>query len=171
MDRYTFLEMGRRRIWIIGAQMVMIALLVSCAVIGPGVTDILLLGIAGFVVNMATTFQDVAVDGMAVDIMEEEERARASGMMFGGQSIGIAAATAGSGLAIARLGPSAAYLLSASFIGAITLYLLLLTERAGCRSLCGCATLVLPRPSSRSTWRPPISGSASRHGCSASAGS
>ena len=131
MDRYTFLAMGRRRIWIIGAQMAMIALLAGCAFIGPAVTDILLLGTAGFVVNMATTFQDVGVDGMAVDIMEEEERARASGMMFGGQSIGIAASTALSGVAIARLGPSAAYLLSASFIGAITLYLLLLTERAG----------------------------------------
>ena len=131
MDRYTFLAMGRRRIWIIGAQMVMIALLAGCALIGPGVTDIFLLGMAGFVVNMATTFQDVAVDGMAVDIMEEEERARASGMMFGGQSIGIASATALSGLAIARLGPSAAYLLAASAIGAITLYMLLLTERAG----------------------------------------
>ncbi len=131
MDRYTFLAMGRRRIWIIGAQMVMIALLVGCALVGPGVTDIVLLGIAGFIVNMATTFQDVGVDGMAVDIMEEEERARASGMMFGGQSIGIAAATALTGLAIARLGPSAAYLLAASFIGAITLYLLLLRERFG----------------------------------------
>ena len=79
MDRYTFLAMGRRRIWIIGAQLVMIALLVGCALAGPGVTDVVLLGAAGFVVNMATTFQDVAVDGMAVDIMEEEERARASG--------------------------------------------------------------------------------------------
>ena len=131
MDRYTFLAMGRRRIWIIGAQMVMIVLLVSCALIGPGVTDISLLGIAGFVVNMATTFQDVAVDGMAVDILEEGERARASGMMFAGQAIGIAAATALSGLAIARLGPTAAHLLSASIIGAVTLYMLLLTERTG----------------------------------------
>jgi len=135
MDRYTFLAMGRRRIWIIAAQMVMILLLVGCAAASPGVGDILLLGMAGFVVNMATTFQDVAVDGMAVDIMEEEERARASGMMFGGQSIGIAAATALSGLAIARLGPAAAYLLSAAFIGAITLYVLFLRERPGERRL------------------------------------
>ncbi len=135
MDRYTFLAMGRRRIWIIGAQLVMILLLLGCAAVSPGVGDVLLLGIAGFVVNLATTFQDVAVDGMAVDIMEEEERARASGMMFGGQSIGIAAATALSGLAIARLGPSAAYLLSAAFIGAITLYVLFLRERPGERRL------------------------------------
>jgi PAT family beta-lactamase induction signal transducer AmpG len=121
MDRYTVLAMGRRRIWIIGAQLVMIALLVGCAFAAPGVSDIVLLGIAGFIVNMATTFQDVGVDGMAVDIMEEDERARASGMMFGGQAIGIAASTALSGLAIARLGPAAAYLLSAGFIGVITL--------------------------------------------------
>src|SRR5687767_3624206 len=156
MDRYTFLAMGRRRIWIIGAQMVMIALLSGCALIGPGVTDILLLGIGGFVVNMATTFQDVAVDGMAVDIMEEDERARASGMMFGGQSIGIAAATALSGLAIARLGPSAAYLLSAGFIGAITLYLLLLTERAGERLVPWSAGDVHPRNRAIhvGAWRP-----------------
>ena len=65
--------------------------------------------------------------------------------MFGGQSIGIAAATALSGLAIARLGPSAAYLLSAAFIGAITLYLLLLTERAGERLVPWSAGDVHPR--------------------------
>ena len=135
MDRYTFLAMGRRRIWIAGAQLVMIALLIGCAVLQPAVTDVLILGIAGFVVNMATTFQDVAVDGLAVDIMEEDERARASGMMFGGQAIGIAAATAAAGLAMSRLGPAAAYLLSASFIGLITLYILALRERPGERHL------------------------------------
>jgi len=135
MDRYTFLPMGRRRIWIAGAQLVMIALLLGCAVTSPAPTDTLILGIAGFVVNMATVFQDVAVDGLAVDIMPEAERARASGMMFGGQSIGIASATALSGLAMARLGSSAAYLLSAGFIIAITFYVLWLKERPGERRL------------------------------------
>jgi len=106
MDRYTFMAMGRRRCWI-----------------------------AGFVVNMATTFQDVAVDGLAVDIMEEDERARASGMMFGGQYIGIAAATGITGMAIAMFGPSAAYLLAAGFIALITAYVLLLREREGERRL------------------------------------
>ena len=63
MDRYTFLPMGRRRVWIIGAQGVMIAFLVIAALIDPGVTDVAILGGIGFAVNMATTFQDVAVDG------------------------------------------------------------------------------------------------------------
>jgi MFS transporter, PAT family, beta-lactamase induction signal transducer AmpG len=135
MDRYTFLAMGRRRIWIIGAQTVMILLLVVCALAQPAAEDLVLLGITGFVVNMATAFQDVAVDGLAVDIMEEDERARASGMMFGGQSIGIALSTALSGMAMARFGPSAAYLLSAGFIGAVTLHAVNLRERPGERGL------------------------------------
>ncbi|WP_237392464.1 MFS transporter [Aurantiacibacter rhizosphaerae] len=135
MDRYTFLPMGRRRVWIISAQLVMIALLAICAVARPGVEDVLLLGIAGFVVNMATTFQDVAVDGLAVDIMKEDERARASGMMFGGQAIGISLATMLTGYAIASFGPSAAYLLAAGFIAIITAYIILLRERGGERRL------------------------------------
>ena len=135
MDRYTFLAMGRRRVWLIGAQLVMIALLLGCAALSPGVGDIALLGAIGFAVNAATTFQDVAIDGLAVDIMEEEERARASGMMFGGQMIGMAASTALSGAAIVAYGPSAAYLLSAMFIGIVTLFVLATRERPGERLL------------------------------------
>ena len=135
MDRYTWLAMGRRRVWIVGAQMTMIVLLIGAAALAPQASDIVLLGMAGFLVNMATTFQDVAVDGLAVDIMEEDERARASGMMFGGQSIGMALSTALTGMAIARMGPSAAYLLAAGFIAMVTLYVLSLRERAGERRL------------------------------------
>lgn len=135
MDRYTWLAMGRRRVWIVGAQMTMIVLLIGAAALAPQASDIVLLGMAGFLVNMATTFQDVAVDGLAVDIMEEDERARASGMMFGGQSIGMALSTALTGMAIARMGPSAAYLLAAGFIAMVTLYVLFLRERAGERRL------------------------------------
>ena len=135
MDRYTFLAMGRRRIWLIGAQLVLVASLVTCAALSPGVDDIWLLGAIGFAVNAATTFQDVAVDGLAVDIMEEEERSRASGMMFGGQSIGMALSTASTGAAIAAWGPSAAYLMAALFIGIVTLFVIATRERPGERLL------------------------------------
>ncbi|MEP4945390.1 MAG: hypothetical protein ABJT35_13540, partial [Parasphingorhabdus sp.] len=74
MDRYTLLSMGRRRIWIIGAQAVMIVCLILFAIVDPGPRDILLLGIAGLAVNTATVFQDVAVDGLTVDILPESER-------------------------------------------------------------------------------------------------
>ncbi|MDC8754660.1 MFS transporter [Erythrobacter sp. sf7] len=135
MDRYTFLPMGRRRAWILGAQGVMIAGLVIAALIDPAVTDVGFLGAIGFAVNMATTFQDVAVDGLAVDIMTEDERARGSGMMFGGQSIGIAAATAICGFVIEDFGAPAAFLIVAAIILALCVYIATFRERDGERLL------------------------------------
>jgi len=107
----------------------------TAAALNPDVTDVWLLGAIGFVVNIATAFQDVAVDGLAVDIMEEEERARAGGMMFGGQSIGMAASTASTGAVIAAYGPGAAYLLGALFIGLVTIFVIATRERPGERLL------------------------------------
>ena len=135
MDRYTFLKMGRRRAWILGAQGMMIALLVLAAIIDPQVTDVAFLGGIGFAVNMATTFQDVGVDGLAVDIMTEDERARGSGMMFGGQSIGIATATAICGFVIEDYGAPAAFLAVAAIIFALCLYIAAFREREGERLL------------------------------------
>ncbi|MEE1877244.1 MFS transporter [Altererythrobacter litoralis] len=135
MDRYTFLPMGRRRIWLLGAQTVMIAALCAAILLDPGVGDVAVLGAIGFVVNMATTFQDVAVDGLAVDIMEEDERARGSGMMFGGQSIGIAVATALTGAVIGAYGAPAAYAIVAGLILLLCLYILAFNEREGERKL------------------------------------
>lgn len=135
MDRYTFLPMGRRRIWILGAQGVMIACLIVAALLNPQVTDVALLGALGFTVNMATTFQDVAVDGLAVDIMSEDERSRGSGMMFGGQSIGIATATAICGFVIEDFGAPAAFLAVAGIIFVLCLYIASFNERAGERKM------------------------------------
>lgn len=131
MDRYTYLPMGRRRAWILAAQGVMIASLVIAALIDPAVGDVAILGAIGFAVNVATTFQDVAVDGLAVDIMSEDERARGSGMMFGGQSIGIAAATALCGFVIEDYGAPAAFMGVAAIILTLCLFIALLREREG----------------------------------------
>ena len=51
MDRYTFLPMGRRRAWILGAQGVMIAALLAAAIIDPSVGDVAVLGAIGFAVK------------------------------------------------------------------------------------------------------------------------
>lgn len=131
MDRYTYLPMGRRRAWILAAQGVMIASLVIAALIGPAVGDVAILGAIGFTVNLATTYQDVAVDGLAVDIMTEDERARGSGMMFGGQSIGVAAGTALCGFVIEDFGTSIAFLIVAGLILALSIYIASIRERVG----------------------------------------
>jgi len=145
MDRYTFLPMGRRRPWILTAQSVMIACLITAALIDPAVGDVAILGAIGFTVNLATTFQDVAVDGLAVDIMTEDERARGSGMMFGGQSIGVAAATALCGFVIEDFGASTAFLIVAGLIMALSLYIATIRERTGERLLPWSAGSANPR--------------------------
>ncbi|MEQ8411313.1 MAG: MFS transporter [Erythrobacter sp.] len=135
MDRYTFLPMGRRRAWLLGAQGLMIASLLVAAAIAPEAGDVSFLAAIGFTVNMATTFQDVAVDGLAVDIMSEDERARGSGMMFGGQAIGIAAASAICGFVIEDFGAPAAFIVIAALIGLLCAYIAAFAEREGERRL------------------------------------
>ncbi|MEQ9504639.1 MAG: MFS transporter [Hyphomonas sp.] len=135
MDRFTYLPMGRRRIWLIGAQSVMVAGLVLLAVINPGATDIAMLSAFSFLIMAATTFQDVAIDGMAVDLVPDDERARANGLMFGGQSIGIAAGTAFSGFAIAAIGFPGAMLGNAAFVAVVLMIMVVFRERPGERLL------------------------------------
>ena len=135
MDRYAFLPMGRRRAWLAGAQLCMFLGLVICAAIGPDSHEVLMLSIFAFAFMLATTIQDVAVDGMAVDLLQENERARANGLMFGGQSVGIAAGTAISGWLIATMGLVTALLVVAAFMLAVLCMVLVLRERPGERLL------------------------------------
>ena len=89
LDRYAYLPMGRRRAWIIGAQFALVLALIAGALLQPAAQDIAILSILGFIANAAVTFQDVGIDSLAVDIMPEEERAGASGIMCGAQFVGV----------------------------------------------------------------------------------
>lgn len=135
MDRCTLLSMGRRRVWIIGAQTVMIACLIIFAIIDPEPHDILLLAIAGLAVNTATVFQDVAVDGLAVDILPESERSIGGGLASGGQILGMAASASFTGAMIYAFGASAAYVACALLVLLITIHIIWMRERVGERRL------------------------------------
>jgi PAT family beta-lactamase induction signal transducer AmpG len=135
MDRFAFLAMGRRRAWLIGAQIVMVAGLLGLALTNPAVTDIALLSTFSFAINAATTFQDVAIDGLAVDLVPDPERARANGLMFGGQSVGIAAGTAVTGYAIPIYGFPIAVMGTAVLVTLVLCIILVVRERPGERLL------------------------------------
>ena len=135
MDRYAYLPMGRRRAWLIGSQAAIVAALLVCAWLNPGAEAIALLSAFGFVVMLATTLQDVAVDGMAVDLLKEEERAKANGLMFGGQSIGIAAGGAFGGILLASFGLPVALVGVGAAVGLVLLMVVVLRERPGERLL------------------------------------
>jgi len=135
IDRYAFLPMGRRRAWIIGAQMVLAFALLSGAVLAPAPDDLILLASIGFCANMAVTFQDVGIDSLAVDIMEEDERAKASGIMFGAQVLGIAATTAIVGFMLEYVGFSMAMVVAALVPACVAIYGMTISEREGERLL------------------------------------
>jgi PAT family beta-lactamase induction signal transducer AmpG len=135
MDRFQYPAMGRRRPWIIGAQLVLVAALVALSVQAPQAGDLFWLSLSGFVINMAAAFQDVAIDGMAIDIVPEEQRGRANGLMWGGKTLGIAGSSIVCGALIADYGFAAAVLAPAVMIFAILLLPLSLRERPGERLL------------------------------------
>jgi len=97
MDRYAYLAMGRRRLWLITAQLIMMLAYVVAAIAAPGVHDIQLLIAISFLIGAGAAIQDVAVDGLAVDILPDREQGTASSFMFGGQTVGRAVAGAASG--------------------------------------------------------------------------
>lgn len=135
MDRYAFLAMGRRRPWIIIGQFGLAAAFLAMAVVNPGVHQISLIAGFAFVLGLSSAVQDVAVDGLAVDILPADEIERVNGYMFGAQAIGIAVSAAVSGYLIAHFSLSAAVLTLAALIAAILILVLVVRERPGERLL------------------------------------
>lgn len=94
MDRFTYLPMGRRRPWILFGQFGLVLSFLSMAFITEPLSQMSLLMAAGFMVNLFTVFQDIAVDGMAIDILPVDQQARANGLMWGSKTLGVSAAVA-----------------------------------------------------------------------------
>ena len=88
MDRFTLLSMGRKRPWVIFGQLGLILSFLSIGFIPDPLNNSSGLMIAGFLISFFGAFQDVATDGMAVDVIPEDEQARANGLMWGTKIIG-----------------------------------------------------------------------------------
>ena len=97
VDNYHYLPMGRRRPWILSAQSGMVATVVIIALV-PGIeSKVTLLTALLFFHNCFASLQDVAVDGLAVDILNPEEFGKINGFMFGAKRFGTMVGGAGIG--------------------------------------------------------------------------
>ena len=88
MDRYTILSMGRKRPWVIFGQLGLIISFLAIGFVPDPLNNLKWLMIAGFFINFFGAFQDVATDGMAIDVVPIDEQARANGLMWGSVTIG-----------------------------------------------------------------------------------
>ena len=90
MDRYTILSMGRKRPWVIFGQLGLILSFLSIGFIADPLNNLDSLMISGFFISFFGAFQDVATDGMAIDVIPIPQQARANGLMWGSKTIGTA---------------------------------------------------------------------------------
>jgi PAT family beta-lactamase induction signal transducer AmpG len=129
MDRFTYLPMGRRRPWVMFGQAGLIGSFIAMALIPDPLNNMWLMSAAAFAVGCFGAFQDVATDGMAIDIVPVEQQARANGFMWGSKIVGTSASLALGSLLLTQYDFSTAIMSLSVLIGLIFLVPMLLRER------------------------------------------
>ena len=131
IDRFTLRSMGRRRPWILFAQLAMSATLLAMILIGDLTEKFETLAWMVFLHNCFVSLQDVASDALAVDVLLEDERGSVNGMMWASSYVGTAIGGAGMGTIIANYGLRPAFCLQAGVLFLILCVPLYFRERAG----------------------------------------
>ncbi|OUW18294.1 MAG: hypothetical protein CBD18_02985 [Opitutales bacterium TMED158] len=135
MDRYQYPAMGLRRPWILGAQLGVALSLCLLNWVDDPVNQMGLLTAIAVFVNVFAATQDVAVDGMAIDLVPETEQGRINAFMSCGKAVGWAASAALSGVMLGVVGLGTTALLGAGVSFVVFLLFLGVLEREGERFL------------------------------------
>jgi PAT family beta-lactamase induction signal transducer AmpG len=131
MDRYQFAAMGFRRPWVMAAQVGLMLSLAALGLVSGGGDLLFVLMAVGFLANSFAAAQDVAVDGLAIDVLPKSEYGRANALMVFGQVVGYGVFGGLSGILLAHAGLAAAALVAAAAVFLIFLVCLLTRERPG----------------------------------------
>jgi PAT family beta-lactamase induction signal transducer AmpG len=129
MDHFEFLPMGKRRPWVLGAQFGMVVSLLALGWLDDPVAQIGMLTAIGFMINAFTATQDVAVDGMSIDLVPVEEEGRLNAFMSFGKSVGWAATSAVTGTMLVVFGIKATALVCGITAAIIFIFLIMVRER------------------------------------------
>jgi len=135
MDRYQFLPMGRRRPWVLGAQLGMSLSFFGLVLVDNPAEQIGLLMWLGLFINIFTATQDVAVDGMAIDVTPVDEQGRLNGFMIFGKAAGWGITSAVSGVLLVNFGLGFTAVLAAGVQALVLLGFMLTVERRGERRM------------------------------------
>ena len=135
MDRYQFLAMGRRRPWVLGAQLGMTLSFFGLVLVDNPVEQIGLLMILGLLINVFAATQDVAVDGMSIDVTPVNEHGRLNGFLVFGKAIGWGLTAAVTGTMLVKFGLGVTAIAAAAVQAVVLLGFMLTVERRGERRL------------------------------------
>lgn len=135
MDRYQFLPMGRRRPWVLGAQLGMTLSFFGLVLVDNPVEQIGLLTVLGVLINVFAATQDVAVDGMAIEVTPVDEQGRLNGFMVFGKAIGWAVTSAVTGVMLVTFGMGVTALAAAAVQAILLLGFMMTVEHRGERRL------------------------------------
>lgn len=141
VDVFSSDRFGRRRMWIVIAQAFMVITLMVALPVNF-TTQLKLFTLIILIHNAFSATQDVAIDALAVNVLHENERGLANGLMFGGAYLG--QAVGGSGVLF--LAPAIGFHNTYFFVGACILLVNLL--------------IALPMREPQGPPRPPREGSA-----------
>lgn len=129
VDVFASARLGRRRGWILGMQIMMVLTLLSTVMLDLprqlGLFTVILL-----VHNVFSATQDVAIDALAVNTLQEHERATANGMMFAGASLGQAVGGSGALFVAAQFGFQSSFYFVCGAILMVTLFVVLPLKEA-----------------------------------------
>ncbi len=128
IDAFTLPRFGRRRPWIIFAQGMM-ALTILAMVLIPDLTaEVKILAWMILIHTVFNALQDVAVDALAVDLLDDSERGRANGFMYASKYLGGMIGGGGMSWLIARANLQTALIFQTVVLLAIMMVPLLVRE-------------------------------------------
>ena len=131
IDSVTIGSMGRRRPWILLAQLMMAVTMIALVLIGNASEELTLLGWLFFIHNCFASLQDVSTDALAIDILAVDERGRVNGMMWASKILGVGFGSAAMGTLLARTNLEVTVMAQTAMILIIMMLPLWFRERPG----------------------------------------
>ena len=131
MDSFTFRPMGRRRPWIIGAELMMALSLLGFIGVGDPSEKIAFILTMYFLHNCFASLQDVCTDALAVDILPRREHGQTNGLMWGSKLVGKGIGAWGLSHVLNWGGLEACVAVQVALLLGIVMIPLLLVERPG----------------------------------------
>ena len=131
IDSFTYEEMGRRRPWVLFAQLGMALTLIAMIFMGDISGNITLLGWMFFLHNCFASLQDVSCDALAVDVLLPEEQGKVNGAMWGSKILGTGTGAAAMGTLLVSNGLVFTIIVQTILMFAIMAFPLFILERPG----------------------------------------